>query len=376
MVLSSRGGQPIDRRPSSQIGTIRVADLDPGHTPVGNDGAYTPSPQFLRETVHPDIREASATPIKQSSNPATVYRVRLFGDGPLKLSSVIVKHIRPDWPGDPCGHEREVRFYNTLLPRLRIPHGRIHYAGPQPFTDNQMVIMEDLSASHYFPSRSRAWSQGEIYAVLDSYARLHHHGRDCLPPAGEREWLFPRQEKRLWATATDLPRMADEIAAKGLWPPVTRFDSLLDATLSTMKKLVQEPPTLLHNDVYTPNLGLPKRPKDGAILLDWEMVGWGLAEMDLAFMFLQPFGSHRLVNRQQALEYYWRQREKLGMRLDSAVARAARQSYADALWALWLVPVAHQMALHPHPVGSAEEIYWRSMFQVVGEQLRTLSDAV
>lgn len=338
--------------------------------------SYTPSAQFLRQVIDPAVREVSAEVIKNSAAPATVYRLHLSGDVSLQVPTVVAKQIRPDWPGDPSGHEREALFYTYLMPGLDLPCGRIYFAGPEPDSDNRLLIMEDLSGSHLFPARSYLWSWEDARAVLNSYARLHHRGQRCLPPSGERAWLFARHEQRLLATAGDLPRMNKEITAKGLWPPVPRFDALLEATLSAVKQMVRVQPTLIHNDVYTPNLGLPRLAGDEVIILDWEMVGWGLAEMDLAFMFMQPFGSHRRLDRTQSLDYYWRQREKLGTKSESSLVREARQRYADALWTLWLVPVAHQMALQTHPPGSAVEVYWRSMFRVVGERLRTLSHAL
>jgi hypothetical protein len=48
------------------------------------------------------------------------------------------------------------------------------------------------------------------------------------------------------------------------------------------------------------------------------------------------------------------------------------QHHADALWALSLVPVAHQVVTRPFPVGSAAEAYWISMRGVLHEKLRDL----
>ena len=103
--------------------------------------------------------------------------------------------------------------------------------------------------------------------------------------------------------------------------------------------------------------------------MDWEMVGRGLAELDLAFMFLQPFGSHRKLDRAAALAFYWRERERIEQPMVSAGERDRRQRYADALWALWLIPVAHKMAHYPFPPASPPRIYWESMFAVLADRL-------
>ena len=55
--------------------------------------------------------------------------------------------------------------------------------------------------------------------------------------------------------------------------------------------------------------GIPIGNSGDAVLLDWDMAGWGLAEMDLAYMFLGPYANHRRLDRQKALNYYWRQRQ-------------------------------------------------------------------
>ena len=92
-----------------------------------------------------------------------------------------------------------------------------------------------------------------------------------------------------------------------------------------------------------------------------------MAELDLAFMFTQPFRSERNIDKQAALNYYWDQRHALDGGRPLASERQAAQAHADALWALSLIPVAHKVATHPHPPGSAPALYWNSMHTVVTE---------
>jgi hypothetical protein len=144
----------------------------------------------------------------------------------------------------------------------------------------------------------------------------------------------------------------------------------------------------LHNDIYPPNVGLPRERTGGdadsdgqltleqVVLIDWEMVGWGLAETDLAYLFLQPYRSAAAVNREEALEFYWQERRRLEGDVPTAAERRFRQAHADGLLALWLLPVAARMATTPHPVGSAPHTYWSEMFQVLGERLALLCGRV
>ncbi|HET6443940.1 MAG TPA: phosphotransferase [candidate division Zixibacteria bacterium] len=337
---------------------------------------YEPSLSLLRSVVSSDIRSVTAEPIKRSSTPAATYRVRLDSIGAQVPHSVLIKRIDDDWPDDPLGHEREVRFYQLLLPRLDIAHPHIFYAGIEPDSSHQVVIMEDVGNSHHFPPPDHVWTQSEIEMILHAYARLHEHGQHALPSLEERGWMMDRHENRLYETAEKLPHMVEKLVAQNIWSKMPGFGRLLERTLHDAQMFSSHPVTVLHNDVYPPNCGLPMTNTRDVTLLDWEMVGWGLEELDLGFMFLQPFGSHRVLDRKEANSCYWRERERLGSPGHSSVERQKRQEFADSLWSLWLIPVAYRMAESPYPVGSTPRNYWTSMFKVLGDRLQILSHAV
>ena len=337
---------------------------------------YEPSVRWLRSVVNPQIRAVEAEWLKSSSTPAATYRFWIEAGGSNVPRSLLVKRIEDNWPGDPLGPQREVRFYQIILPELAIAHPHVFYAGREPASEHFVVIMEDVSESHKFPPPTHRWRQNEIEMILRSYARLHASGQTAVPEVGDREWMVDRHESRLKETADDLPQMVDALTKSRIWPNLPRFDQLLDAILREAGYFSAFPTTILHNDVYPPNCGLPKDEKQEVVLLDWEMVGWGLEELDLGFMFLQPYGSHRDLNRAKALDYYWLERQRLGFRLRPFEERQRRQWYADALWALWLIPVAYRMAKSPYPTGSVPKQYWNNMFVVLGDRLQSLSDAV
>jgi Ser/Thr protein kinase RdoA (MazF antagonist) len=234
--------------------------------------------------------------------------------------------------------------------------------------------MEDVAQTHRFPTPRHKWTQPEIEQILRTYAHLHAGGRSRLQTEEELGWMMDRHETRLFDTAGELPGMVEALVARGVWPKMPAFGPLLEQTLRDAELLSDQPPTLLHNDVYPPNCGLPVTGEGEVILVDWDMVGSGLAEMDLAFMFMQPYGSQRRVDRRAALAHYWRCRQQLDERTPSKIELEVRQRYADALWALWLVPVAFRMSESPFPHGSAPRIYWDSMYRVLGERLQALSN--
>ncbi len=334
---------------------------------------YQPSLSFFRSVIHPGLKKITVESIKSSSTPATVYRLRLESDGRGGPRSLIVKRIDQNWPDDPQGHRREMRFYASLLPKLDMPQPRVYYAGQEPETGQGLVIMADLSHSHYFPQPEHVWKQAEIEQILRTYARLHAAGEAALAAEEDLDWLFDRHEKRLRETAETLPDMVEAMAAGHHLPLLANFETLLAETLRLAAHFADQRPTVLHNDVYPPNCGLATAADGKAVLMDWEMVGYGLAEMDLGFMFLQPYGSHRELDRQAALRCYWAERQRLEGRRPGEEERQLRQWYADALWALWLVPVAHKMVIErPFPPDSPPSVYWRAMIGVLGRRLEDL----
>lgn len=339
---------------------------------------YTPSLAFFQKVVHPEICTVTGTCFKVSASPSALYRVELdyeSGYGEAGPRTVIVKRIAPDWRDDPYGHDREVNFYGSLYPRLELQQGRVYFAGVEPESEYRLVIVEDMGGSHRFPPPTHPWSEQELRPILQTYARLHVRGQPYIHNVCEEGWLFPRHEERVRATAETLPQMVETVVKAGLWSPVPGFSALLERTLKKIDQLADAPITLLHGDVYPPNIGLPHDPaRHEVMLLDWEMVSWGLAEMDLAYMFCQPYRSHRFIHKAEALDYYWAERERLeGIRV-SEVERAYRQRYADTVLVLWLIPVASRMALAPFPADSPVRHFWDSNFQVLNERLQALCD--
>jgi hypothetical protein len=327
----------------------------------------------LRQIVDPQISSFDFRLIKTSASPSMVYRVALdYPQGHPGVRSVIVKTIAPVWPKDPCGPDREVNFYSRLAPCLALRRPQVYYAGVDAGSQYRLIVMEDLSASHHFPSPTHRWTPDEGGCMMRAYARLHVQGRDCLPPEEQRIWMWQMAlQEKPWEPEV-LLRMVGYLMAQGIWASLPRIERLIQRTLAELTVFARNPATLLHNDVYPPNVALPLDLDGDAVLLDWEMAGWGLAECDLAFMFLQPYRSAREIDRTRALAIYWAERRSLEGRCPPVAERQAVQRHADAMWALSLVPVAYQAAAEPYPAGSAPRAYWNAMFGVLYEHLANL----
>jgi hypothetical protein len=331
--------------------------------------------RLLKQTVDPKITGFEHCLIKRSASPSTVHRVVLtYPQGHPGVRSVILKSIAPSWPGDPSGPDREVAFYNDLLPCLDLKHPKVYYAGADPDSGYRQLVLEDLASSYRFPPPTHRWTQDESRCMLRAYARLHARGCDCLPPKGERGWMWQMALQRQRWQPEALLRMVDHLVAQGIWDPLPRIAGLVESTLADQTVFHCSPVTVLHNDVYPPNIALPRDPDQDAVLLDWEMAGWGPAELDLAFMFLQPYRSAGQIDRAEALADYWAARRDLEGTCPPLDERGPIQLHADAVWALSLIPVAHKVAVRPYPVGSAPHAYWEAMFGVLHERLCDLCE--
>jgi hypothetical protein len=338
-------------------------------------GEFAPTLAWLRRTIDPRIAGFTTECIKTNTVQTRVHRVTLeFAGGHPGCRSIIVKTTVPGWPEDPHGPDRELWFYSKLFPRIGFDHPRVHHAGIDPATGRRILVMEDLAGDYRFPPPTHRWSFDELRCALRAYARLHQRGRERLPSADERARLWQMAlQQRPWRV-DEILTLVDDLTCRGIWARMAGIEQLTERTLVEQADLGVAPPTLLHNDVYPPNVALPHDLDGEAVLLDWEMLGWGMAELDLAFMFLQPFRSAEGIDRLDALDYYWEQRCVLGGSSPRAGERQALQRHADACWALSLVPVAHRAAVQPYPDGSAERTYWDAMFGVLGERLKELCE--
>ena len=332
---------------------------------------YRLSLELLRRTVDPGISGFSQRTIKTGPAPVRVYRLNLAyragADGP---PSIVAKVTAPNWPDDPDSVDRENRFYQRILPCLDIPHAGVIYSGVDQTAGHRLLLLEDLAVGYVFQPVRHRWSPDEVRCIVRAYARLHALGQAALPPREERGWLMPRHEAYL--DVVDLASMVTELGERRLLSPLPGIGNLIEWTMAQAGPAQAPPATLLHNDVYPTNVALPRDLTRDAVLIDWQMVGWGLPELDVAYLFMQPFRNARAIDQNDALSYYWEQRELLdGIQL-SRDERDERKRYADALLALSFLPAAARVAKSPYAERTLARAYWDAMYRVLNERLLEL----
>jgi len=336
---------------------------------------YTITCDLLRQALDPHVAGFRCEPIKAGGKPSRLDRVWLSYAAPTRApASIVVKRIGPDWPRDPRGADREFLFCTQLLPQLDIAAPRLYDAKHDAATGYRLLLMEDLAPKYRFPPPTHAWTPAEARCLLRAYAMLHARGREAVPPATERDWLWPSQEELL--LGEEVPRAAHGLAQQPFWRAVPGLDALIAWTRAFGMSADRPTETLLHGDLYPPNAGLPHDLDDEAVLIDWEMAAVGPAELELAYMFLQPHHAERNLVRDDMLAYYWAQREAIEGRVPSPDERCVRQRYADAVLALALLPVAHKVAVRPYPLGSSQAVYWDNMFGILNRRLHELADEI
>ncbi len=323
---------------------------------------------LLRETISNRLTEIALYQIKVSNAPAVVYRAALSAPEADAPTSVIIKVIAPEWEGDLLGPDREANFYTAIHPGLGFPGPAIHFAGCDPKSGARVVIMEDMLSSR-FPARTHKWTMPEARCFVRTYAHLHVETTNADRP--HRAWLF-HIDPAHYADGLVL-QMAEELAAAGAWTELEGLENLLHRVLSLASEMAQLDSCVLHNDVFPPNIALPADLTDEAALVDWDMVGYGLPEMDLAFMFIQPFRSSAQLERESVLAAYWGERFRLEGSIPGEEERSQRQFFADALWGLYLIPIAHRSVFAPFPPGSDPDRYWDAMRTVLHGWLNQLA---
>jgi hypothetical protein len=337
-----------------------------------NGRGFSLTLDFLRQRIHPQIAGYTVHPIKQSGTPATIYQVRLAhslnGRSP---HSAILKVIAPEWPEDKEGPNRELNFYRQIRPLMKLHRPRLYDAGIDAESQCRFILMEELTADYTFFPPAHLWTQAEAMCVLRTYAYLHVQGQGAVPPAGERGWMWS-YHRPAWE-GERLPAMAGLLVEQGVWRPLPGLERLIERTVAADEGFVAAGVTVTHHDVFPPNVALPRDLDNGrGAIIDWEMAGWGMAEMDLAYFFLQPFGSSRRIERESALAVYWAERGRLEGGVPVAEERMGRQAHADALLALSLIPVAHRAVMRPFAAGSFPSLYWDSMLGVLHQRLQEL----
>lgn len=328
---------------------------------------FEPNLDLLRQAFGNSIQDCHAELIKVALGWSRVYRVTLSQQGRSTRESVIVKTMDPAGPATALEAERELRFYQTIHPELCIPKPEVYFLTTDQETGFHVIVMQDLSRTHHFPTHPYQWSREELGFVLRAYARLHTSRIESLDYA----WLAPRHESQL--NFEKIPEQVATVQRAGIWGELDELSKLIEYACESCKKYADEKMILLHGDTTPTNSALPQNPdKQSATLIDWQDVGVGMPEFDLAYLDLQPFESARLIPRSELLDLYWRFRSEIDSNIPSIEERRSRQLQADVVTTLWLTAPASRVALHPHPEGTYPHMHWSSQYGIVYNRLKSL----
>lgn len=332
---------------------------------------------LLEQVVGADLTAVRATCLKRSAAPATSYRLDLAYSRrpPSAPETLIAKFIGSDWDGDDHGPVREPTFYAAYGNRLPAIVPRHYYAGPGERPGEHLLLLADIEPTHRLLRSDHCWQPPELRRAMKAYAGLHHAGRALPGIASGADWHFPRYEQRVVEQVESLPAMITELADWGGWRPLPGIERLVATTLDAIDGRANEPVTLLHNDTAPQNIAFPVDDETAQpLLIDWEMAGRGLPELDLAYLFMQPYDNARAVDRAALLATYYDERDRLGDGRPDRASQQERQRYADRVLALWFVPVAHDRVLRPFPPGSEPHRYWHHMLPVLERRLSELAN--
>ena len=332
---------------------------------------FEPNLDLLRQALGNNVKDCHAELIKIALGWSRVYRVTLISQGHSTRDSVIVKTIDPNGPSTLLEAERELRFYQTLHSKLSIPKPEIYFLTTDEATGFHVIVMEDLASTHRAPSHPYQWTTAELKSVLHASAHLHTSKIENLNYA----WLAPRHENQI-----DFEKIPEQVAVvqrAGIWDDLSELPDLIAYACESCRKYDDEKLTLLHEDTTPANALLPKAlDSQPATLIDWQDVGIGMPEFDLAYIDLQPFESGRRIPRSDLLDIYWQYRAEIASDIPCAEERRARQLHADIVTVLWSTKVASHVALHPYPKGTYPHMHWISEYSVVYTRMKSLGQEI
>ena len=328
---------------------------------------YEPNLDLLRQAFGNTIQDCHAELIKVALGWSRVYRVTLSRQGHSPRETIVVKTIDPNGPATTLEAERELRYYEILHPQLSIAKPEVYFLATDEETGFHVIVMEDLTYTHRIPAHPYLWSREELKSVLRAYAYLHTSTAESL----DYPWLAPRHESGL--EFERIPEQVATVQRAGIWGELRGLSALIAFARESCEKYASTSLTLLHGDTTPANTPLPKDLDSGsATLIDWQDVGVGMPEFDLAYLDLQPFESGRLIPRSELLGLYWGFRREIDPDIPSAEERLLRQLHADVVMALWLTAPASRVALHPYPEGTYPHMHWSSQYGIVYNRLKEL----
>ncbi len=228
----------------------------------------------------------SFEPITAGESGSRLYRIKREGG-----ESLILKTTRPeDIPHYlieqyPKIAETEYYFYREFFPALDLPGPEVLENGLFPDGGNY-IFFSDISESFSIPSQTKYLKRAGWEKILRSYAVFHSFCELFFQKQEIPSWLNPPLEEKycleeIIATWEELSRhfLTQEIAGEIVFSGA--FFNLVERVKNEVLEMKK---TILHNDFFPGNIGLPLSGEKRAVILDWQLASSGPAPIDLAQM--------------------------------------------------------------------------------------------
>ncbi len=218
-------------------------------------------------------------------------------------ASLVLKRPRPGGSADiGQGLADEIRFYNELGARLPVRTPRFHFGATDEFSDQALLLMEDVTGFAPIEWLSGA-TDGHARLAIEELARLHAH---CWGQVPDLEWIpsyadadhlrsLEKSYERCWTEKR-------AVFLRGAPSFVEIGDGLCGRVAASLRPL-GEPETLLHGDAHFENLALI-RAEDGrpsVLFHDWAGVRRGLASLDVAVFMTMSYPAEARRRVEEAL---------------------------------------------------------------------------
>ena len=209
---------------------------------------------------------------------------------------------------DAARHEAE--FYRLAAQLSDLPIPRCYAAEADAGNGRSLLITEDLSDTHYSRALPIPPSNQECELIIDALARLHARlwGDAGLGVELGTRMTSDRARQEADRLVQTLPAFYDFLGDTLLPEQRRVYEGIVSSSFlrsSFDRHIRLAGVTLIHGDVHTGNIMLPRNPAcDDVKLIDWQLWGVGVAALDLAFLMLHWSTERRAALERPLLERY------------------------------------------------------------------------
>ena len=227
-------------------------------------------------------------------------------------ASLILKLSRADLHPELLSAGRhEVEFYRAMQSQAQSVSIPLIYSAEVDEANFSHIVMQDFSDSHTQKPLPIPPSNRHCELIVESLAKLHAHWWNAPQLGVQLGTRYTAEEaaaseKRLHDT---FPRFVDYLG-DALLPAQRRiYEKVLASDLLqrlSQRLIDQRNVTIVHGDVHTGNVLLPRSDGDPVVLIDWHRWSIDLGTFDLAFMIALHWSPARRAILEKALvrRYY------------------------------------------------------------------------